>query len=76
MVCVTVHFCLLSLDQEGWTTVLVAARYGHRSLVQELCEAFRADILHRRKVRVMQTVVAVSGVDCIVHVPNHHVWLH
>ena len=44
------------LPQDGWTAVLLAARYGHQSLVQELCESFGADFLHRKKVRVMQTV--------------------
>ena len=47
---------LHTLSQDGWTTVLVAARYGHQSLVQELCETFGADLLHRKKVRAMQTV--------------------
>ena len=42
--------------QDGWTVVLAASRYGHQSLVQELCETFGADFLHRKKVRVMQTV--------------------
>ena len=42
--------------QDGWTVVLVASRYGHKDLVQELCEAFGADFLHRNKVRAMQTV--------------------
>ncbi len=35
---------------------MLAARCGHQSLVQELCEAFGADFLHRKKVRAMQTV--------------------
>ena len=47
---------LHAFPQDGWTAVLLAARYGHQSLVQELCETFGADILHRKKVRVMQTV--------------------
>ena len=46
---------LYALLQDGWTAVLLAARYGHQSLVQELCESFGADILRRKKVRVMQT---------------------
>ena len=37
------------------TPVLLAARYGHKVVVQELCEIFGADILHRTKVRAMQT---------------------
>ena len=47
---------LHAFPQDGWTAVQLAARYGHQSLVQELCETFGADILHRKKVRVMQTV--------------------
>ena len=42
--------------QDGWTAILLAARYGHKDLVQELCETFGADFLHRKKVRAMQTV--------------------
>ena len=45
-----------ALPQDGWTAVLLAADHGHQSLVQELCETFGADFLHRGKVRVMQTV--------------------
>ena len=48
--------CHHTLPQDGWTAVLLAARYGHQHLVQELCESFGADFLHRKKVRVMQTV--------------------
>ena len=44
------------LPQDGWTAVLVASHYGHNGLVQELCETFGADFLHRMKVRAMQTV--------------------
>ncbi len=44
------------LPQDGWTAVLVASHYGHKGLVQELCETFGADFLHRMKVRAMQTV--------------------
>ena len=47
---------LLRTGQDGWTTVLLAAHYGHQSLVQELWETFVADFLHKMKVRVMQTV--------------------
>ena len=42
--------------QDSVTALLVAARFGHQSLLQELCETFRADFLHRMKVRAMQTV--------------------
>ena len=48
--------------QDGVTAVLLAARYGHKGLVQELCETFEADFLYRMKVRVMQTV---SGRACL-----------
>ena len=47
---------LYPLRQDGWTAFLLASRYGHQSLVQELCETFGADFMHRMKVRVMQTV--------------------
>ena len=48
------HFA--SLPQDGWTAVLFAARYGHKEVVQELCETFGADFLHRKKVKAMQTI--------------------
>ena len=48
--------------QDGVTAVLLAARFGHKCLVQELCETLGADILHRMKVRAMQTV---SGSECL-----------
>ena len=61
---VAIHLChsplLHSLPQNGGTAVLVAALFGHKGLVQELCETFGADVLHRMKVRSMQTV---SGSD-------------
>ena len=41
--------------QDGWTAVLCAARYGHKEVVQELCETFGADFLHKKKVRAIQT---------------------
>ena len=41
--------------QDGWTALLLSAFNGHKELVQELCETFGADLLHR-KVRAMQTV--------------------
>ena len=44
------------LPQDGWTAVLLAARYGHKEVVQELCETFGADFLHKKKVRAMQTM--------------------
>ena len=50
----TFHFA--SFLQAGWTAVLLAAHYGHKELVQELCETFGADFLHKMKVRVMQTI--------------------
>ena len=49
------------LPQDGWTAVLLAARYGHKKVVQELCETFGADFLHRKKVRAMQTISGVNG---------------
>ena len=48
------HLLLHPLSQEGWTAVLLSARYGHKDLVQELCDTFGADFLHRKKVRAMQ----------------------
>ena len=42
--------------QNGNTAVLLAALNGHKDLVQELCENFGADFMHRNKVRAMQTV--------------------
>ena len=50
----TVHFCFFS--QDGWTAVLLAACYGYKEVVQELCETFGADFLHRKKVQAMQTM--------------------
>ena len=50
------------LPQDGLTAVLLAARFGHKCLVQELCETLGADVLHRMKVRAMQTV---SGSECL-----------
>ena len=44
------------LPQDGCTTVLLAARYGHKEVVQELCETFGADFLHKNMVRAMQTI--------------------
>ena len=43
------------LPQIGNTAVLLAALKGHKDLVQELCETFGADFLHRDKVRTMLT---------------------
>ena len=45
-----------SFPQDGSTAVLLAARYGHKEIVQELCETFGADVLHKKKVRAMQTI--------------------
>ena len=39
-----------SFPQDGSTAVLLAAGYGHKEVVQELCETFEADFLHRMKV--------------------------
>ena len=50
----TVHFS--PLPQDGRTAVLVAARCGHKEVVQELCETFGADFLHKNKVRAIQTM--------------------
>ena len=49
-------FYFASLSQYGTTAVQCAALNGHKDLVQELCETFMADFLHRNKVRTMQTV--------------------
>ena len=51
-----VQSTFVSFPQDGWTAVLVAARNGHKEVVQELCETFGADFLHRKKVRAMQTI--------------------
>ena len=50
----TFHFPFF--PQDGWTAVLLAARCGHKEVVQELCETFEADVLHRKKVKAMQTI--------------------
>ena len=47
-----------SFPQDGWTAVLLAARYGHKEVVQKLCETFGADFLYRKKVKSMH---AISG---------------
>ena len=57
-----VQFTVASFPQDGWTAVLLAARCGHKEVVQELCETFGADFLHRKKVRAMQTI---SGSTCL-----------
>ena len=51
-----VHSTFAPFPQDGWTAVLLAARYGHKEVVQELCETFGADFLHKNKVRTMQTM--------------------
>ena len=51
-----VQSTLAPLTQDGSTAVLLAACYGHKEVVQELCETFGADFLHKKKVRAMQTV--------------------
>ena len=53
---VHVQSTFASFPQDGFTAVLLAARYGHKDVVQELCETFEADFLHRKKVRAMQTI--------------------
>ena len=45
-----------SFPQDGWTAVQLAARYGHKKVVQELSKAFGTDFLYRMKVRAMQTI--------------------
>ena len=45
-----IQFTFASFPQDGWTAVLLAAHYGHKEVVQELCETFGADFLHRNKV--------------------------
>ena len=42
--------------QDGNTAVLLAAHKAPKDIVQDLCETFGADFLHKRKVRAMQTV--------------------
>ena len=48
------HFA--SFPQDGWTAVLLAARCGHKEVVQELSENFEANFLHKKKVKAMQTI--------------------
>ena len=49
-------FYFAPFSQYGNTAVLCAAFEGDKDLVQELCETFGADFLHKNKVRAMQTV--------------------
>ena len=49
-------FPFASFPQDGWTAVLLAARFGHKEVVQELCETFGTDFLHRKKVKAMHTI--------------------
>ena len=51
-----VQSTFVPFPQDGWTAVLLAACCGHKEVVQELCETFGADFLHRKKVRAMQTM--------------------
>ena len=44
-----------AFPQDGCTAVFLATYYGHTDLVHELCESFGADVLHRMKVRAIQT---------------------
>ena len=55
------------LLQNGSTAILLAALKGHKDLVEELCETFGADFLHRNKVRAMQTVSGSEwlGESCV-----------
>lgn len=57
-------------SQDGWTAALLAARFGHKGTVQELFETFRADFLHRKKVRAMPTV---SGIEWLRELCMHNV---
>ena len=41
--------------QDGWTALILAARYGHKELVDMLYE-YGADVLHKKKVRAMCTM--------------------
>ena len=56
----SIHFIVQSMfasfPQDGSTAVLLAALYGHKVVVQELCETFGADFLHRNKVRAMRII--------------------
>ena len=51
-----VQSTFVPFPQDGWTAVLLAARCGHKEVVQELCETFGAVFLHKNKVRAMQTM--------------------
>ena len=53
--------------QDGWTPVLLAARYGHKATVHMLCDTFEADILHRKKASAMQTMTNISKKCFLVH---------
>ena len=70
------QFTIAPFPQNGWTAVLLAARFGHKDLVQELCETFGADFLHRMKVRTMQTVSAREWLNELYLYPVIIVWLH
>ena len=63
--CVCVYVCVcVALPQDGWTAVLLVACYGYQSLVQELCETFGADLLHRMKVRGILYVYLIIMCGC------------
>ena len=53
----TIHlvFSFPSFPQDGWTALILAARYGHKELVDMLYE-YGADVLHKKKVRAMCTM--------------------
>ena len=72
-----VQFTFASSPQDGLTAVLLAARYGHKEVVRELCETFHANILHRMKVRAMQTISGSEWLSelCMSKIIDH-VWLH
>ena len=55
-----------SFPQNGITAVLTAAHCGHKEVVQELCETFGADFLHRNKVMAMQ-IISGSGMKVTLH---------
>ena len=42
-----VHLCL----QEGWTATLIAAFYGHLTVLRTLVEQYGGNLLHRKKVK-------------------------
>ena len=53
------------LPQYGNTAVLLAALKGHKDLVQELCETFGADFLHRKTVSGSEWLSELCVCGCI-----------